>query len=109
MRLIAERIAVNAREAGITVRTSPGSQAGARIVRINVSSPDPFQALAVAGDAVGIKSSGTLFDVERTMLQGARIVPLFHLPTLYGLGSRVRGWAPSRWGGRKLDSVWLAP
>ena len=108
MRLIAERISVNAREAGITVRTTSGSQAAGRVVRIRVSSSDPFQALAAVGDAVGIKVSGTLYDVERTLLQGSRIVPLLHLPALYGLGSRVRGWAPSRWGGWKLDSVWLA-
>jgi peptide/nickel transport system substrate-binding protein len=108
-RLIAERIAVNAREAGITVRTTGGSQAAGRIVRIGVNAPDPFQALMSVGDTVGIKASGTLYDVERTLLQGSRIVPLFHLPQIYGLGPRVRGWAPSRWGGWKLDSVWLAP
>jgi len=109
MRLIAERIAVNAREAGITMRTTGGSRAAARIIRVGVNSPDRFQSLTSVGDTVGIKANGSLYDVERTLLQGFRIVPLFHLPEIYGLAARVRGWAPSRWGGWKLDSVWLAP
>lgn len=105
-RLIVERIAVNAREAGLLIRPTSGAQAAGRIVRVNVSAPDPMQALSAVG---GGPSEGTLFEIEREMLRTHRIVPLFHLPEIYGLSSRVRGWAPSRWGDWNLDSVWLAP
>jgi len=108
-RLIAERIAVNAREAGITVRPTPGRQTAARIIRSSVSSPDARQALQSIGEALNLQAGGTLYDAESTMLRSHLIVPLFHLPEIYGLGPRVRGWAPSRWGGWKLESVWLAP
>jgi ABC-type transport system substrate-binding protein len=109
-RLIAERISVNAREAGITVRPTAGGQADARIVRLSVSSPDSHQALTDVATALGIQEvGGTPYERERTLLQNHLIVPLFHLPEIHGLGPRVRGWAPSRWGGWKLDSVWLAP
>jgi len=108
-RLIVERIAVNAREAGLLIRPTSGGQTAGRILRVNVSTPDPTQALAAIGDTLGVHPAGTLFEVEREMLQSHRIVPLFHLPEIYGLGARVRGWAPSRWGEWKLDSVWLTP
>jgi len=50
-----------------------------------------------------------MYAAERAFLQERRFVPLFHLPEILGLAQRVKGWAPSRWSGWKLDSVWLAP
>ena len=115
-RSIAERIAVNAREAGIVIRPIvAGAQAqNARIVRIRLGSPDPGQALASVNAALGPEKTAhdspeAVYAAERALLKDRRIVPLFHVPEIYGLGPRVRGWAPSRWGGWKLESVWLAP
>jgi len=105
-RLIAERIAVNAREAGLVVHPTAAAQTAGRIVRVNVSTPDPMQALTSLD---GVHSDGFPFDVEREIIRSHRIIPLFHLPEIYGLGPRVRGFAPSRWGEWKLDSVWLTP
>ena len=108
-RLIAERIAVNAREAGITVRPTPGAQAAARIMRMSVTSPSPWEALQSVSDALNLHAPGTLYEIEGALVRSRMIIPLFHLPEIYGLGPRVRGWAPTRWGGWKLESVWLAP
>jgi peptide/nickel transport system substrate-binding protein len=109
-RLIAERIAVNARDAGVMVRPIAGGQGGARIVRARVSSPDPIEALSSVAAALGVPApGGTAYEIERSMLADNLIVPLFHLPEIYGLSPRVRSWEPSRWGGWKLESVWLAP
>jgi len=107
-RLIAERIAVNAREAGLVVRPIAGGSpaATARLSRSRVNWPDPGQAL---GPGITAVSPEGLYAAERALLQDYQIVPLFHLPEIYGLGPHVRGWAPSRWGGWKLESVWLAP
>ncbi len=107
-RLIAERIAVNAREAGLVVRPVAGGSPGptARLSRSRVNWPDPGQAL---GPGITEVSPEGMYAAERALLQDYQLVPLFHLPEIYGLGPRVRGWAPSRWGGWKLDSVWLAP
>jgi peptide/nickel transport system substrate-binding protein len=115
-RLIAERIAVNAREAGLVIRpVVAGSQmAAAQILRTRVNGPDLGHALGSVTPLVGlapppVDSTQAVYNAEWALLRDHRIIPLFHLPEIYGLGPRVRGWAPSRWGGWKLDSVWLAP
>jgi peptide/nickel transport system substrate-binding protein len=114
-RLIVERIAVNAREAGLVIRPVAGAQPGAaRITRARIQSTDAGQALASAATALGFETAApaspeALYAAERTLLLGFRVIPLFHLPELLGLGSRVRNWTPTRWGGWKLENVWLAP
>ena len=115
-RLIAERIAVNAREAGLTIRpvAAAAQAATARILRTRVNWPDLGHALASVALVVGFappdeSSPQAIYAAESQVVRDHRIIPLFHLPEIYGLGPRVRGWAPSRWGGWKLDSVWLAP
>jgi len=97
-RLIAERVAVNAREAGLVIRpVAEGAQSvAAHLTRTRVASPD-------------LDTPDAAYLRERAQIQDRRIVPLFHLPETYGLAARVRGWAPSRWGGWRLESVWLAP
>ena len=79
---------------------------------MHISSTDGSEALASIAAAMGLEapaanSPDTLYAAERTLLQGYRVVPLFHLPEIYGLGPRVRNWTPSRLGAWKLDSVWL--
>ncbi len=112
-RAIADRIAVNAHEAGLTIRTTPSGQpASARIARTRIRSADANQTLssiaaALSLDPVAPASPEALYAAERALLQGYRLVPLFHLPDIYGLGSRVRNWTATRWGVWKLDSVWL--
>jgi ABC-type transport system substrate-binding protein len=114
-RLIADRIAVNAREAGLAIRpVAAGAQAAAvHIIRTRVNWPDLSHALrsvTPAGPAPpAADSPQAIYDAERALIQEHRIIPLFHLPEIYGLSARIRGWAPSRWGGWNLDSVWLAP
>ncbi len=111
LRAIAERIAVNAHEAGITIRPVAAPQiASARIVRVTIASPDPQQALIAIAPALGTTvpaSFPKLYDAERALLRDYRIVPLFHLPQILGLGLRVRGWNAARWGIWKIDGVWL--
>jgi MarR-like DNA-binding transcriptional regulator SgrR of sgrS sRNA len=113
-RLIADRIAVNAREAGLVIRpVAAGAQpAAARILRTRVNWPDLGHALRSvnpAGLVSAADSSQAAYEAERALIQDHRVIPLFHIPEIYGLSARVRGWAPSRWGGWNLDSVWLAP
>lgn len=111
VRAIAERIAVNAQEAGITIRPVAASQiASARMVRVSVASPDPRESLLAIASALGTGLPApvpALYDAERALLRDYRIVPLFHLPQILGLGPRVRGWSAARWGAWKIGDVWL--
>jgi MarR-like DNA-binding transcriptional regulator SgrR of sgrS sRNA len=112
-RPVAERIAFNAREAGITIQTLPGSRADARLIRFRLRSLEPAQVLAEVRTLAGAGGQPILggpersFAAERALLEDFRIVPLFHLPETYGLSSRVRNWDPRPWGDWRLENVWL--
>ena len=99
LRTIADRIALNARDAGLMVSVSAGSaNADARLVEARIESADPMAALAGLARALGLgeappaaDSAEGWFNAENTLLQGYRVIPLFHLPYVYGVGPRVRG------------------
>ncbi len=97
-RPIAERIALNARDAGLAVSvTTQAAGADARLVEVRIGSSDP--ALALAGIAVSLGlpepppagSPEALYAAERALLEGFRVIPLFHLPDVYGVNPRVKG------------------
>ena len=116
-RTIAERIAVNARDAGIAVQVAaPGTRADARLTALRVASLDPAQALAELAPALGFPplerqpSLEALYSAERRLLEDFRVVPLFHLPEDFGAAPRVRNWAPpavTRLGAWRLADIWL--
>ena len=117
-RSLAERVAVNARDAGLAVQVSPQNpRADVRLVEIRLASLDPEQALAGFAAALGLEtpaaaaSPAALYESEHRLLDGFRAVPLFHLPVLYGAASRVRASAPppiTRLGDWRFDNVWLS-
>jgi peptide/nickel transport system substrate-binding protein len=128
-RTVAERIAVNAQGAGISVSARPiaGGKANRRgvdamIMRLPLSSPDPalaledyLQALAPIAD---LDSSLTaplsdpasldeLYSRERGVIDTYEVIPLAHVPEVVGLSARVRDWMPTRSGVWSLGDVWL--
>ncbi|MGA2508819.1 MAG: ABC transporter substrate-binding protein [Candidatus Acidiferrales bacterium] len=124
---VAERIVVNARDAGISV-TAEGTPAGAnapadcdaRIVRLPMAAPHPAMALthflAALGPGSGIDatpladgaSPQQIYDRERAIVSGYRVVPIVWLPQVYGLGARVRDWkAPAAGEGWPFADVWI--
>jgi len=130
---VAERIAVNAREAGIALTASPivAPAAGARpehpkydvrVVRVSLRSPLPRQALVglladfatvVGGEKIGLPDSESAEEIyarEKAVIETYRVVPIAHLPRVYGLGPRVRNWAipaGAAMNGLPLADVWL--
>jgi ABC-type transport system substrate-binding protein len=124
---IAERIAVNARDAGISISTeaipAAGSTAGnydVRLVRLRAKSARPREALsgfvAALAPAAGLdstpmpaaSSAEQIYARERDIVSSYRVVPVVWLPRVYGLGSRVRDWkAPAAGEGWPLADVWL--
>jgi peptide/nickel transport system substrate-binding protein len=114
-RPIAERIALNAREAGVVVQVAPGGTADVRLARVPLRSLDPAQALAsyaaAFGMAAAFKAPGhspeARLEAERKLLEDGRVAPLFHVPQIVGLGPRLRNWNPEPWGDWRLADVWL--
>jgi peptide/nickel transport system substrate-binding protein len=126
--LIAERIALNAREVGITVQVSLSGAEDIRLMRVVLPSPDPATSLGEAARQLGMqpplyltsraKSSDfdldldDLYQAERTLLDGYAVIPLFHLPLAVTASGRVRDWDPGRLGawseaGASLADLWL--
>jgi MarR-like DNA-binding transcriptional regulator SgrR of sgrS sRNA len=130
---IAERIAVNAKESGISIspaalpagktnRSTSLPQVDAAIVRIRLASPKPIEALnslleqasAITDvDASPLPDNASAqdgLDRERAVMKTFRILPLEWVPQVYGLSSRVRNWkAPAPGETWPLADVWLDP
>ena len=118
---VAERIAVNVRQAGISMQPVGenigvrGANGEAWLARMGVDSTDASTALLhlaaqMSADKSKIGSPATpeqLFRAESALLEDASIIPLAHLPETYGLSPRVRNWAAPIAGGWPLADVWL--
>jgi peptide/nickel transport system substrate-binding protein len=111
---IAERIALNARDAGLAVALAPPSAADVRLVEARIVSSDPARALAALAGALGLPepprgdSPEALYAAERALLDGFRAIPLFHLPDVYGAGPRVKGGPGiTPLGEWRFENLWL--
>ena len=124
---IAERIAVNGREAGIPIvstavtHSSGGAaKADARLLRLRMSSPKPREALAgfvtTLGSVAGINATApsesaspeAIYECERAIVASNRVIPLVWLPQVYGLSGRLRNWkVPGPGESWPLADVWL--
>lgn len=121
---IAERIVVNAREAGIALgaQAIPGAAANydARLMRLRMASPHARDALAqflaVLTPLAGLEAAALpqgaspeqVYGAESAVVNSARVVPLMWLPQVYGLGARVRDWqAPAAGQTWPFADVWL--
>jgi ABC-type transport system substrate-binding protein len=121
--LIAERIALNAREIGVTVQVSLSGAEDIRLMRVVLPSPDPAMSLVEAARQLGLRppelpaprenSIDDLYQSERSLLAGYAVIPLFHLPIAAATNARVRDWQPDQMGrwneaGHALAELWLA-
>jgi hypothetical protein len=118
-RPIAERIGLNARDAGLAVSVTPQTgNADVVLVELRIASSDPAKALAQMAEALGIPapprdqsanaSPEQTYAAERALIEGFRVIPLIHLPDVYGVGPRVKGGpgilSSGEW---RFDNLWL--
>jgi ABC-type transport system substrate-binding protein len=113
-RLIADRIALNARDAGIAIQVSSGGTPDLRLTRIRIDSLDTRLALRRVTQGVGLPASAIagnsaedLFSVESSVLEAGRVIPLLHVRVSYGLSSSVKNWNESPDGSWHLGDVWI--
>jgi ABC-type transport system substrate-binding protein len=120
-KLIAERVAINARQAGIPVQIQPrgataATDAGLRLVAWRYSSLSDRAELDAMVNALQLEPATAeptsddpeqLYLRERRLLSERTLLPLVVLPDYVGLSSTVRDWMPERWGAWHLADVWL--
>ena len=90
-RQLADRVAVNARDAGLVLLAKPGKVGDLYLRREGLSSFSTYEA-------------------ERATIEERRLVPIVHIPRLFAIHSRVRGWESAH-DGRSAEihpeSIWL--
>ena len=114
-RVIAERILLNARDAGITLQLTSTARSDLRLVRIPLSSFEAHVALAELAKAlelpqpkVGNGSVSELYSAEKTLLQSRRVIPLLHLRSAVALRPTVQNCSILPDGSWQLSNVWLS-
>jgi ABC-type transport system substrate-binding protein len=111
-RLLAERIALNAKDAGLTLQpTADGGDL--RLVRLAMASSDPGTALDAVlkrfdlpGARIG-NSADELYAAEQAALATGRVIPLIDLPATYASTPRLQDWTVRTNGGWDLANAWL--
>lgn len=113
-RLIAQRIQLNARDAGIALQLN-GGDADLRLMRIPIASLDSQLALIELTKILGLPppkfkgaSAMDLYAAEKAVLQSYRVIPLLHLRAAMASQAEVHDLSLSPLGTWRLDNVWLS-
>jgi len=113
-RLLVERIALNAKDAGLSLVPTAAGLTDLRLVRIPLACADPWIALDnIAGqtDLPRAQSKGfsaeELYAAEKADLAKDRVIPLFHLPVFYAATGNLRNWTLRNNGNLELTNAWL--
>jgi peptide/nickel transport system substrate-binding protein len=120
-RQTAERVAVNARDVGITLATVPLAPAGGRMTDLGADLV--VQRIRIDGPTLdkGLIDTQRYFDLhisqpggpeetyaaERQFVDSLAVIPLIHLPELLGIGPRVMDWSATPWGAWHLERISL--
>jgi ABC-type transport system substrate-binding protein len=112
-RVLAERIVLNARDAGLRLQLASGA-ADVKLVRVPLASLDAVVALAELTASLGIapaKVNGSslddLYAAEGAVLKSQRVIPLLHLRRACAVSKTVRNFGNTRDGAWRLPEVWL--
>lgn len=115
-RVIAERVVLNARDAGFAAQLVPDVASADLVVeRITLRSADPWAALSQVASEYGVpvEFKGTtwqdLFNAERDFLAKRVIVPIVHLPRVYAVAPRLRNVSIGPEGVVDMPVVWVTP
>lgn len=110
-RMIADRVALNAGDAGLSVQVSTNPACDIKVVRFALSG-DPRVALANFAAFAGLPtpnltsgSAEDLYQAESAMLATRKVIPLFHLPISYACGANVQNCEVSSSGAWDLADV----
>lgn len=118
-RTIAERIALNARDAGINLRPNPGdvsaqSTADLKLLRITLPSANAALNLGEIAQQIGLQiafnrdiTDADLFQAESQVLRSQALIPLAHIAIGTAASPRVRNWSTLPSGRWQFDNLWV--
>jgi ABC-type transport system substrate-binding protein len=126
-KLIAERVAVDARAAGLTLQTvkggaraatdsaGPKSDGDAQLMVWRYTSLSPRNVLdGLASAARWSSAEGGVpgeadarYAWEKRMMDQRNLLPLIAVPDFAAVDARLRNWSPAPWGDWRLADVWL--
>jgi len=113
-RLLVERIALNAKDAGLSLVPTAVGLTDLRLMRIPLACADPWIALANIAAQTGLprgqnklSSAEELYAAEKADLATDRVIPLFHLPVFYAASTNLKRWTLRNNGNLELASAWL--
>jgi peptide/nickel transport system substrate-binding protein len=113
-RLLAERIALNAKDSGLSLQPTNSAAADLHVLRIPLTSADPELALNGVSTLIGVAppkgrndSVEDLYAIEQSILATHRLIPLFHLPVSYLSAPNLRDWTLRPDGTWNLENAWL--
>ena len=115
-RVIAQRVGLNARDAGIVLDLSGhAANPDLRLVRIPLASSKPQVALSELAISLQLprpkfSNDGVaeLYAAEKTLLQSHRVLPLLHLRSVVAIRANVHGFSMFPDGIWHLENVWLS-
>jgi ABC-type transport system substrate-binding protein len=113
-RLIAERTALNAKDAGISIQVTGTSNPDMRLERFPLASLNPRLALAAFVSSSGGPtdpglgdSVDDLFKAESAVVAKEQWIPLFYLPATYAMSSTIENWSQHRDGTIDFEDLWI--
>lgn len=122
IRLIAERVALNARDAGIAIDPRPESplfrsfNADVKLVRVRLESPDAAAALSGLADLFDVSSLSSaasaanldaLYSIENDALKNHSFIPIAQVLTGFSVKSSVHDAAVAPWAETDLGNWWI--
>ncbi len=110
-RIIAERVAVNARDGNIRMQTAgPGTRPDVRVVRFPLLRRVPPEPLNLP-DLWAPAAPEARYAAERALLDDFRLIPLVHLPDIYGSKPSLKMWRTPgllKTGEWRFDDLWVS-
>jgi Bacterial extracellular solute-binding proteins, family 5 Middle len=110
LRSVAERIALNTRDAGIAIQPTSSVGAQLQLIEHPLESTDAADELArIANDHSDPGSPQARYELERATLDSGRIVPLVYLREIFAIAPRLHFQPSSDMFALHLENAWLNP
>jgi hypothetical protein len=112
--LLAERIALNAKDGGITLQPAATQNADLRLIRVYVASSNPAVALTEMSRSLGLLSpkfaDGSIhavYQAELADVETRRVLPIIFIPASYLTSPALQNWRIHPDGTWDASNLWL--